>query len=411
MSATVGPPTGLVPDGALRTVPADARPVRLDPRLLPGWAQALLVFVASRLLFTFVALRCADLAGRHADGSSWTYLQIANNWDGTWYQRIAVQGYPHGLPFDSTGAVAPNTLAFYPLFPALVRAVQWTGLAWTVAATVVSLLCAAGAIVLVRSVTARVAGPRAALWTVALLCFFPSALVLQLPYSEAVALLLLAAVLACLQRGRYLAVVPLMLLVGVARPIAVPLAAVLTAHLLAEAWSLRGLPRALAARALAGPLLAWLAGGVAALAWPAIVWWRTGVPDGYTRTMAAWRTPHEIVPFQPWVNASQLYLGRHVGPVALVVGVTALGAWLWRHGRGVLGRDLVVWCAAYTVYLLAVLDSFTSLPRYLLPLFPLGTLLLSPSRSRAFRVALTVAFGVLGVVWMLAIWRSRQWAP
>jgi len=384
---------------------------RFDPRRLPGWAQALAVLAASRLLYTYVALRCVDFAGFHRDGTHWTYLQIANNWDGTWYRRVAVEGYPHGLVIDSTGAVANSTWAFYPLYPGLVRLVEGLGPGWEAAATVVSLACAAGAAVLVRSVTAQVAGPRAALWTVAFLCFFPSALVLQLPYSEALALLLLAAVFRCLQRGRYLVAVPLLLLVGVARPIAVPLAAVVTVHVGARVLAARGTPRRPAARSLVGPVLAWLASGVAAVAWPAIVWWGTGVPDGYTRTMATWRTPREVVPVQPWVVASKFYLGEHVGPLLLVAGTAGLLWWLVRSGRRVAGLDLTVWCGAYAVYLLAVLDSFSSLPRYLLPLFPLGTLLAAVSGSRAFRVTVTVAFGVLGIVWMLAIWRSRSWAP
>jgi len=412
---------------AVTTAPAEAgRPATLpvalraavrgglaaaDPRRLPGWGQALVVLAASRVLFTFVALRAVDLAGWHRDGTHWTYLQIANNWDGTWYQRIAVEGYPAGLPHDSTGAVAPSTWAFYPLYPKLARLAEGLGLSWAAAATTVSVLAAAAAAIGVRAVTAHVAGPRVALWTTALFCFFPSALVLQLPYSEALAMLLLVATLWCLQRGRYLLVVPVLLLVGLARPIGAPLAGVLTIHLLGEARAVRGLPRALAARALAGPLIAWAASVVAAVAWPLLVWWGSGVPDGYTRTMAAWRSPHEIVWLQPWLDAAELYLGRTTGPVALVAGVAGLAWWLARRGLPVLGRDLTAWCACYAAYLLAVLDSFTSLPRYLLPLFPLGTLLVVASGSRAYRIAITSAFAALGVVWMLAVWRSHQWAP
>jgi len=412
MSATTRPVAAESP-AAVESPAATVRRAgaRLDPRRLPGWAQALVVLAASRVLYTYVVLRCVDLAGWHRDGTHWTYLQIANNWDGTWYQRIVEHGYPRVLPLDPTGAVGVSTWAFYPLYPTVVGWVQTTGLGWEAAATAVSVTCAAGTAVLVRSVTARVAGPRLALWTVALLCFFPSALVLQLPYSESLALLLLAAVFWCLQRGRHLLAVPVLLLLGVARPVAAPLAVVLTVHLAVRVLAARGSPARLAVRALVGPVLAWLASLVAAVAWPAIVWWATGVPDGYTRTMAAWRSPREVVPVQPWILASQHYLGRHVGPLVLVVGAAGLVWWLARAGRRVVGLDLAVWCGSYAAYLLAALESFTSLPRYLLPLFPLGTLLAAASGSRAFRLAVTAGFGVLGVIWMLAIWRSRGWAP
>jgi hypothetical protein len=285
------------------------------------------------------------------------------------------------------------------------------GLSWTAAATLTSLVAAAGAVVVVRAVLARVAGPRTAFWAVAFLCFFPAAPVLQLPYSEALALLLLAGTFWCLQRDRYLTAVPVLLLLGLARPVAAPVAVVLLVHLVREVLATRGLPRALMLRQLGGPAVAFAAACVAAAEWPLIAWWRTGVRDAYTLTMAAWRSPAEIVPVRPWLAASRFYLGPDVGPVAFVLVFAALAWWLVRSGRRTIGADLTVWCAAYAAYLLAVLDSFTSLPRYLLPLFPLGALLARASSSRAFRIAVTVAFAALGVIWMIAVWRSRTWAP
>jgi len=385
---------------------------RLDPRRLPPWAQALLVYGVSRFFVTWVAQRCADMAAPHPGGRHWNYLEIANNWDGTWYERISVEGYPAHLPHDRAGAVAQNTWAFYPLFPNVVHTVERSlGIGWTLAATIVSLTCALVTAVVVRSLVARVAGPRAGLWTVALLFFFPSSLVLQLPYSEGLGLLLLVGVLWCLQRGRYLAATPLILLVGVARPLGVPLAAVLGVHLLARAWDVRAEPRLRAARSLAGPLVAAAAGVVAAVEWPLIVWWGTGVRSGYTRTMAAWRSTRTIVPVEPSIEVSRTFLGQQTGPLLVWAAVGGVVLWLLLRGRWAIGLDLTVWCLAYSVYLLIVLDSFTSLPRYLLPLFPLGTLLLSTSRSRAFRIALTVSFAMFGVVWTIGVWRSHTWAP
>jgi hypothetical protein len=380
-------------------------------RRVPPWGQALLVFAASRILFTFVVHRAADTAPAHSDGRHWRYFEIANAWDGTWYQRIVVEGYPSDLPVDATGAVAPNTWAFYPLFPRVVEGVmRVTGLGWSVAATAVSIACAGAAVVVARSVLARAAGQRTAMWAIVFLCFFPSALVLQLPYSEALALLLITVIFWCLQRGRYLLAVPMLLALGLARPVAVPMAAVLVLHLLRALPAMRGLPRS-AWRALVGPALAAAASVVAAVEWPLIAWRGTGVRNAYTLTMAAWRTPHEVVPVRPWLEFSQLMLGGVTGPVVLVAALTGLWWWLTRRGRQVLEPDLVAWCVLYAAYLVVVLDSFTSLPRYLLPLFPLGVPLASVSGSRAFRVAVAVSIAVGGVLWTLLIWRSRHWAP
>jgi hypothetical protein len=379
---------------------------------LPGWGQALLLLTASRVLFAFVAHRSAAMAAPHPDGRRWTYWEIANNWDGTWYHRIVLEGYPSVLPVDRLGEVVSNTWAFYPLFPRAVQVVmRVTGLAWTSAATVVSLAAAAGAVVILRSVLEHVAGPRTALGAVALLCFFPSSLVLQLPYSESLALLLIATVFWCLQRHRYLAVIPALLLLGLSRPVGVPMAIVLAAHLVREMIAVRGMPRPVAVRSLAGPGTVFLVSGLAAVEWPLIVWRGTGVFNGYTQTMAAWRTPKEVVPVRPWIGVSQHFLGQYLGPVVLVAVFALLMYWLFRSGRPVVGADLTMWCVAYTAYLLAFLDSFTSLPRYLLPLFPMGAMLISVSSSRAYRAAVTTAFALAGIVWILVIWRSRCWAP
>lgn len=381
-------------------------------RGLPGWGQVLAVYVASRVLVTFAIARHADRGGRRPDGSSYGYLDIAGNWDGTWYHRIVREGYPQVLPRGADGVVQESTWAFYPLYPGIVRAVMTgTGLSWPLAATLVSVLCGALAVVVMRSVVERVAGPRLAFWTVALFCVFPTAAVLQLPYSESLAVLLLVAVLACLQRRWYLAAVPLVLLVGVARPIGVPLAAVIALHALARVRRWRRGDEALGRGGLARLGVLGAAAAVAAVEWTLVVAAVTGEPGAYTQTMAAWRTPRVVVPFTPWWTAAQNYLGTVTGPLILAAVVVGLVVWLTRPAAAVIAGDLRAWCACYLAYLFAVLDSFTSLPRYLLPLFPLGTLLAAASPSRAYRVALVVAFAAGGLVWLAVIWRSSTMAP
>ena len=377
-----------------------------DPRRFPGWAQALLILLASRLLVAFVVYRAARTAPVRPGRPRRGYWDILNAWDGTWYERTVTSGYPEQLPLGADGAVAPNTWAFYPIFPRLTDLVMHlTGMDWSPSATVVNLGCAAAAVVLLRKLVAELAGPRLALWTVALLCFFPSAAVLQLPYAESPAILLLVTAFWLLHRHRYWFAVPVLLLIGLTRPVAVPMTVVLTVHLMLRLRESRRL------RGNIGLLAAWAASGVAAIEWPLIAWYGTGVPDAYTRTMAGWRTPHEVVVLRPWLVYSERMLGQVVGPVVLVAALAAYVWWLTRPRAGIIGTDLRVWSAAYVVYLLAVLESFTSLPRYLLPLFPLGTLLAAQSSSRAYRITLAVAGAILGVIWILAIWRTQRLAP
>jgi hypothetical protein len=307
--------------------------------------------------------------------------------------------------------VAQNTWAFYPLFPGLVQALMApTGWSFAFAASLVSIGFGALAAVGMQKLAAAVAGRRLALWTVLLFCFFPSGAVLQLPYAESLAIALLVGALLCLQRRQYLLGVPLVLLLGFARPIAVPLAAVVLVHAVRVLMRRTRGSDPLPGRSVAALGLLVLASALAAAEWPAFVALRTGRLDGYTQTMASWRSERKVVPFTPWWNGVERYLGG-IGLLVLVGAVVAVAVWILRARANVIAGDMRVWCLAYVAYLLAAMDSFTSLPRYLLPLFPLGTLLVNVSRERAYRVAVAVAFAVGSIVWIAVVWRSSTMAP
>jgi hypothetical protein len=380
--------------------------------LLPPWAQALVVFAVSRVIGFLII----DRTGRFQSASIWSgpqpgYLGMVGLWDGDWYHRIADNGYPRILPRNPDGLVAQNEWAFYPLYPYLTRAVMGlTGAGWPLAATITSMLCAAGAVVLIRSVTARVAGPSLAMWTVVLFCCYPAAPVLQLAYAESLSLLVLAGLLWCLQRHRYLLAIPVVLLAGLARPIAVPIVALVFFHLLRR-WRDPERPGARTWAALLGLLAA---SAVAAALWPAVAAVVTGEVSAYTDTEVAWRVSHTLVPLLPWWDMSRYVLGNWVGPAVVVLVLAALAVWMTRPVARVIRGDLRTWVWCYTLYLLAVVDPFTSLARLLLPLFPLGTVLAAASRSRAYRIAVALAFLAGQVVWVGWLWRfspPADWPP
>jgi hypothetical protein len=128
--------------------------------------------------------------------------------------------------------------------------------------------------------------------------------------------------------------------------------------------------------------------------------------------MAGWRASREVRPLEPVLDYAVLTLGAVAGPLAVVAVVVGLAVWLTRPSTvATVGADLRDWCLCYAAYLVAVLESVSSLPRYLLPLFPLGTLLVAASPSRAYRVTLVVASAAAGLVWLAVVWRSRGVAP
>lgn len=299
-----------------------------------------------------------------------SYFPFTALWDGQWYQTIALHGYPSQLPLSEGGSVQQNAWAFYPIFPFLARAgMALTGLGFPAVASTIALLCGAGAAVLLGLLLRDRIGERAAYLVVALWASFPASVVLQLAYTESLAMLLLVGYLYALARQRWLVATVVALLVGLSRPIAVPLGLV-TLVVVVLRWRARR-ERPITRGTYAAMAAALVGCGVAGLLWPAIAWWRTGVRSAYTDTMATWRGSGTVEPFTPWLGMSKYTFGETWGPVLLVAVpllIVAMVAGPWARG---LGADLRTWTLAYPAYLAAVLDPFTSIFRYLIPLFPL----------------------------------------
>lgn len=333
------------------------------------------------------------------------YLDMTNLWDADWYRTIAEEGYPDTLPRAVDGQVQQNPWAFYPLFPLVCRVVMsLTGLSFPLVGSTIALLCGAGAAVLMVGLLARRVGDRTALLAVAVWAAFPASPSLQISYSEGPAMLVLLGFLWMVARRKWAWAATLAVVMGVTRPIAVPLAVVLAVALFLRWRGRRSdlIPPGEYAVG-AGSLLVT---GLSGLIWPAVVWRRTGELGGYTDTMASWRIGHVIEPFKPWLTMSQYAMKDTAnpatyGPVLLAFLAAALvvavcGPWSRR-----LGWELRAWCLAYPAYLVAVLDPFTSLVRYLIPLFPLAVLAVGgawPRRrpeSPVLRAAVFILIGIL----------------
>ena len=378
-------------------------PVRLRMPRWPGWAQALAVYAAARLVSLLILLVAAERQAANLwTGAAPPYLEFAGIWDGEWYRRIAENGYPLPLPRDPAGQPVQSAWAFYPAYPFLVRAVMvLLGTSWTATAPVVSVLLGAAAAVVVHRLFALAAGHRTALVGVLLVVTFPTSPVLQLAYSESLALLLLASALYLLVTRRYVAAVPVVALLGFTRAVALPFAAVVAVHLLRRWWRRREHP--FRARERLELVVLGATAAVAGVAWPLVVAAATGELGVYAEIQAAWRGG-DTRWLTPWWTASQRALGPWLGPVVLVL---LAGGTVWalvgRRVRG-LPPELSAWCLAYLGYLLVVVEPYTSVFRFLLLAFPLALLVARVVRGRAHLLAWVVAFVALQVVWVLELW-------
>jgi hypothetical protein len=380
-------------------------------RRWPWWLQVAALYAAARLVSACIFMAAA----LHQGPNPWfpavpDYWNFINIWDARWYGRVITDGYPSALPTDGAGNVQENTWAFYPLFPALGRALAGlTGLSPAAALTVVAVVSGLGAAVAVYCLFRHKASHAMALWGVAFFATFPVSAVLQVPYAEPLTIFLLATALLLVIRRQYFPAMPVVLLLCLSRPVGVPFAAMLGLLFL---W--RFVERGRTARPgshSAGDLVA-LAGltvvcGVSALLWPAAAWAATGDIEAYTNTETLWRG-HDLVPFKPWFDTGVELFGPVLGILAPFVFAGLFGLLLFSPPVVRLGVELRLWCACYMGYLLLFLHPQTSTFRMLLPLFPLALSAALLSRSKAYRGTVLTMFLLLQIVWIVWLWAWAQ---
>lgn len=159
---------------------------------------------------------------------------VLKSWDSGNYLKVAEHGYPSRLRYLPDGKPRWSTLAFFPLLPALIRAVHLvTAIPYPFAGVVVvwpaAAVAAAGVHTLVRSLYGRRAGYAAvALWACS-----PYAFALWVPYSEALFTAALVWALVAVSARRWVTAGLLTALAGTIRPTA---SVLVVAVLLTAVW-------------------------------------------------------------------------------------------------------------------------------------------------------------------------------
>lgn len=366
------PPHAVVPAPASRR-PRRAPDLRRDGRLtrvaraLRRASPALLAYAAVRLLGLLVL---AAWARRERRG---VWHLLAESWDCDWYLKIADGGYAHtlGAQFDA------NNLAFFPLYPLLIRAggtlaPEPRGAVGLAIAVCCSFVAAWG----IFAVGDRLHGRRAGVVLVTLWAALPVALVQWMGYTESLFTAFAAWALYAVLSGRWLWAGSLAALAGLTRPTGIALAAAVSiAAVLAAARG--GGPDRARSRPLLGALLAPL-GWLSYVAWVGL---RLGRWDGYFAVQRLWhneldgglgtlRRARDLVT----VERPPLFL-------VLVTAVLALSALLFvlsclplrRYGRREAGQPLplLIFTGLLLVIVLGSSGVYFPRARFLLPGFPL----------------------------------------
>ncbi len=321
-------------------------------------------------------------------------------WDGTWFVRVAVHGYPHGYTYDSSGEMVGNGLAFFPGYPLLIRGLHVLGLDAGWAAIGISWVAAAAATALLFLLGQDLGGRRVGYALAVLFCAQPMSVVLSMWYSEATFCALAIGTLLAAYRQRWLIAGLLGLGASLTRPMGL---AVAVALVVAAGIALR---ERSSWRPVLGCLLA-LAGVPGYLLWVGL---RVGHPDAwFTIQTAGWGTTTDWG--RSTVDFVLTTLHTATGWIQMTVALMLVAAlvavffavrrttWLPLSVYGLIAFALVIGQAGY----------YHSKPRLLVPvlltLVP-AAYLVARSRTGAAALALTgyAAFGLWYGAYMITIW-------
>ncbi|MBP5975848.1 hypothetical protein HW132_24690 [Brasilonema sp. CT11] len=166
------------------------------------WVNPLLfpaaMWLASRLLIWIAMLLIAPLLPAPPGGITPTFgWEVFDAWDSLNYHAIATTGYE----FVNDGK--SHILAFFPLFPLIIRILMNLGLPFEVAGTLLNNLAFLAALYFLYFWVKEQAGESAARWTTAVVAWCPLSLFAGVIYTEGLYLLLSTAALAAFDKQQY----------------------------------------------------------------------------------------------------------------------------------------------------------------------------------------------------------------
>ncbi|WP_442275768.1 hypothetical protein [Terrabacter sp. 2TAF16] len=380
---------------------------------LARWWVPLTIFAASRIVdAVFLALAAEDQVALNRTRADYYvydptqadpgYSGIVSNWDAQWYRRIATEGYELSAPGGST-ADTRNTLwtwAFPPAYPMIVRLVMaLTSLSFPVAATIVSCLAGAGAMVLMYRLVIRTGGPFLAGVTVLFSSFFISAPLLQIGYSEALALLFLMAALNFMVDWHYLWATAAVLALSMTRLVTLPFLLVVIVHAYLryrrEGAFWRTERAGAASLALAGAMSIF-----GLFSWMLLASVFIGTDAGMERS-AGQRSF-----YLGWFEDAYHLFGP-AGPIIVGCFLLLVAGSMLVPSASVWAPELRAWSAAYPAFLLAMTPILPAVMRYLLLTPTLPVLLAGTPRQPTRRTLAWVGF-VLVVLVLCQRWYAAN---
>lgn len=301
------------------------------------------------------------------------YWTVTHNWDGQWYKSIALNGYPMRLPMVGD-TVQQNEWAFYPLFPGLVRAIMELSagrIGFNVAAPLLATLCGGVAMIVLHRMLLETAGRFVAAATVLCVCLYAAAPIMQVAYTESMAMMFITLVLYQLRVRNYAFAAALSVPLSLTRGIAPAMAIAMGLYWLLRWWHRkdRAFERVEQVKLAALTLFVGALSGV----WPLIVDMVTGHQNAFLETQRAWKVNADRALFNNWWQRIEVYYGP-IAATLIMAAVLPLLIVLFRKATRVWGLELRAWALAYAIYLFLVTSPGSSTVRFVLlilaPLWP-----------------------------------------
>ncbi|MFE9607969.1 hypothetical protein [Streptomyces sp. NPDC006012] len=377
-------PTLIPAAPAVSHEPGPQERARARLSLLTASGIALGVFAVTRLAgFAVLAL------------AAWTrdkqpLALLGRSWDSVWYLGIAAHGYGRTVAFQPD--VIHSDLAFFPLYPALVRVVTAvTPFGGGAAGLLVSWAAAGVAACGIYAVGARLYGPGVGTVLVVLWGLLPHSVVLSMAYTEPVLTAFAAWSLYAVLAGNWLWAGTLATLAGLSRPNGIAVAAALIAAAVCEAYRTRRRGDRFSHRL-------WTGAALAPLGWTAYVLWvgrrKDDLLGGYFEVQRLWGSRFDLGRGSLHFVRGLLGRGdRFVFSVALlIVALAVLLFALLVADRAPL--PLLVYSGVLLLITLGGSGFFESKPRFLLPAFPLliplARALVRTARARPWHATVVV---------------------
>lgn len=363
------------------------------------WRQALLASLrlAAPAIVGYALLRLFGVAvlwlWAHRRGQDvWSLL--GERWDSSWYVGLATNGYHESIPIGPDGKPLTTNLAFFPVYPGLMRAISTVlpvsiptaGLiiTWTA-----SLVAAWGIFMVGNHLYGRRAGiVLALLWAV-----LPHAIVQSMAYTEALFTAIASWTLYALLTRRWLTAGSLCVLAGLTRPNAVALIAAIGLAALIAIWRRQDGWRP------------WVAAAIAPLGWLGFLAWvsyRLGRIDGWFYVQGEiWHSSFDGGRYTARTFNAVLTTGNVMVVQYVVAGWLVVVAVLFV--LGVLDRQpwpLLLYSALLAITTAGGTGYFHTNPRHMMPAFTL--LLPIAAAARRFQPRNLVA--VLGLLAVGSAW-------